>query len=93
MASYLLTGSFLVLDLLLQGTFAALGVVPLATHLLRDLLELLLQRRALWGEATWMVCHQLGDQTLCKPHLQYHLNVIIEKRVAIPWPETAGVCL
>jgi len=49
MASYLLTGPFLVLDLLLQGTFAALCVVPLATHLLRDLLELLLQRRALWG--------------------------------------------
>ena len=48
MASHLLTGPFLVLDLLLQGTFAALSIVPLATHLLRDLLELLVQRRALW---------------------------------------------
>lgn len=39
---HLLTDSFLVLELLLQGSFAAFSVVPLTAHLLSHLFELLL---------------------------------------------------
>lgn len=50
---HLLTDSFLVLELLLQGSFAAFSVVPLTAHLLSHLFELLLNCWTLttrWGD-------------------------------------------